>query len=82
MVKRKAGVASSIKQAEELVENNQTDRKEDGAQQIQKLRFNVSDLKIRFNAVRNIKCIIYNIWIKWDFPMIKIYFSVTHIQKF
>lgn len=55
MVKRKAGVASSIKQAEELVENNQTDRKEDGAQQIQKLRFNVSDLKIRFNAVRNIK---------------------------
>lgn len=54
MVKRKAGVASSIKQAEELVENNQTDRKEDGAQQIQKLRFNVSDLKIRFNAVRNI----------------------------
>lgn len=64
MVKRKAGVASSIKQAEELVENNQTDRKEDGAQQIQKLRFNVSDLKIRFNAVRNIKCIIYNIWIK------------------
>lgn len=82
MVKRKAGVASSIKQAEELVENNQTDRKEDGAQQIQKLRFNVSDLKIRFNAVRNIKCIIYNIWIKGDSPMIKIYFSVTHIQKF
>lgn len=51
MVRRKIGVTTSIKQAEELIDNNQTDRKEDGAQQIQKLRFNVSDLKIRFNAV-------------------------------
>lgn len=44
-------MTTSIKQAEELIDNNQTDRKEDGAQQIQKLRFNISDLKIRFNAV-------------------------------
>lgn len=51
MVKRKAGVTASINHAEEMINNNQKDRKEDGAQQFQKLRFNVSDLKIRFNAV-------------------------------
>ncbi|XP_021351801.1 dystonin-like isoform X4 [Mizuhopecten yessoensis] len=43
-------VTSSIKQSEELIENNKSQMKEDGAQQLQKLRFNVSDLKVRFDA--------------------------------
>ncbi|XP_076088399.1 microtubule-actin cross-linking factor 1, isoforms 6/7-like isoform X5 [Mytilus galloprovincialis] len=43
-------VKTSIKQAEELIENNRTvDKKDDGAQQLQKLKFNTADLKVRFN---------------------------------
>lgn len=57
-------MTTSIKQAEELIDNNQTDRKEDGAQQIQKLRFNVSDLKIRFNAVCSSHIFISKNWLR------------------
>ncbi|KAK3083433.1 hypothetical protein FSP39_022457, partial [Pinctada imbricata] len=50
MTKRKPGVTDSIRQSEELIENNKSQKKEDAAQQLKKLRSNVADLKVRFDA--------------------------------
>lgn len=45
-------VKLSIQQAEDLIDNNRgVEKKNDGAQQLQKLKFNTADLKVRFDDV-------------------------------
>lgn len=51
MVTHEPQITTAISQAEELLSNNKTDKKEDEIQQIQKLRYNVADLKVRFDTV-------------------------------
>ncbi|KAL5005910.1 hypothetical protein ScPMuIL_017068 [Solemya velum] len=43
-------VKSAIEKSETLVEDNKLQNKDDGAQQIQKLKYSTSDLKVRFSA--------------------------------
>jgi hypothetical protein len=51
-LKHEDEVKTSIKQAEDLIDNNRTvEKKDDGAQQLQKLKFNTTDLKVRFDDV-------------------------------
>lgn len=51
MVQHEPSLKTSIKNAEDLIENNKRQGKEDGAQQLQKLRYNTADLKVRFESV-------------------------------
>ena len=52
ILKHEDEVKTSIKQAEDLIDNNRTvEKKDDGAQQLQKLKFNTTDLKVRFDDV-------------------------------
>jgi len=44
-------VFESIKQAESLVENNKPASKDEGAQQLQKLKSSTTDLKVRLDSV-------------------------------
>ncbi|XP_067685972.1 microtubule-actin cross-linking factor 1, isoforms 6/7-like isoform X1 [Haliotis asinina] len=50
---REPAVRSAIKQAEDLIENNKGVKKDEGDQQIKKLRYNTADLKVRFDAASN-----------------------------
>lgn len=44
-------MGESIKQAEDLVVNNKGDKKDETAQQLQKLKSSTADLKVRFDTV-------------------------------
>ena len=44
-------VQASIKEALDSVENNKADKKDEGAQQLQKLKSSTTDLKVRFDTV-------------------------------
>ncbi|KAL3854340.1 hypothetical protein ACJMK2_013613, partial [Sinanodonta woodiana] len=47
---RNEDLRSSIKKAEDLIENNKGEMKEEGTQQLQKLRSSTTDLKVRLDA--------------------------------
>lgn len=44
--------------AEELIENNKGDKKDEGAQQLQKLKSSTTDLKVRLDSVSVIPAIL------------------------
>ncbi|XP_053386476.1 dystonin-like isoform X4 [Mercenaria mercenaria] len=50
---KEADINQSIEQAETLVENNKADKKDEGAQQLQKLKSSTTDLRVRLDSAAN-----------------------------
>ena len=44
-------IQASIKEALESVDNNRANKKDEGAQQLQKLKSSTTDVKVRFDTV-------------------------------
>ena len=56
-------IKQSIQTAEELVQTTKVDKKDESAQQLQKLKSSTADLRVRFDSVSSYNIHLNNAWL-------------------